>query len=167
MGKFLDRARQRELLFEMRDEYPQPKFYMLEGGEGGRRDAVNLHYLLEHGLIDGQPRFSGTGDRSSRWQVRITSKGLDFLADDGGLGAILGVLTIKLHDDTVRDLLMARVDADNTKDDSAKAKLKDTIRGLPAEMLSTLVKEAMKAGLGHIQDIGVWIHHIAVSGVSP
>lgn len=163
MGEFLDRARQRELLFEMRDEYPQPKFYTLEGSEGGRRDAVNLHYLLEHGLIDGKPQFSGTGDRSSRWQVRITSKGLDFLADDGGLGAILGVLTVKLHDDTVRDLLIARVDEDDATDEGAKAQLKDTIRGLPGEMLSTLVKEAMKAGLGHVGDIGTWIHHFAHS----
>lgn len=72
------------------------------------------------------------------------------------------MVTVKLHDDTVRDLLMARVDEDKTKDDSAKVKLKDTIRGLPAEMLSTLVKEAMKAGLGHIPDVGAWIHHFAV-----
>jgi hypothetical protein len=159
MGEFLDRARQRELLFEMRNEYPRPKTYDLKGDRPGRREAVNLHYLLEHGLIAGQPRFSSTGDGSSLWLVRITHQGLDFLADDGGLGAILGVVTVRLHDDTVRELLMARVDADNTKDDSAKAKLRDTIRGLPAEMLSTLVKEAMKSGLAHIQDVGAWIHH--------
>jgi hypothetical protein len=60
----------------------------------------------------------------------------------------------------VRDLLIARIDED-AADDSAKTKLKATIRGLPAEMLSTLVKEAMKTGLAHIQDVGAWIHHLA------
>lgn len=160
MGEFLDRARQRELLFELQDEYPHPKFYVLAGDEAGRREAVNLHYLLEHGLIEGRPQFSSSGDKSSRWQVRITHQGLDFLADDGGLGAILGVITVKLHDDTVRDLLMAGVDADKSIDASAKSKLKDMIRGLPADVLSTAVKEAMKAGLSHVGDIGGWIHHL-------
>lgn len=166
MGEFLDRARQRELLLELRGEYPHPKFYDLKGDEHGRRESVNLYYLLEHGLIEGPPRFSSTGDKSSVWRVRVTHHGLDFLADDGGLGAILGVVTVKLHDDTVRDLLMARVDADDTKDATAKAKLKDTIRGLPAEALSTLVKKAMEAGLGHVGDIGAWIHHVGHIAVS-
>lgn len=160
MGEFLNRARQRELLWELRDEYPHQKHYEFKGDEAGRREAVNLHYLLEHGLIDGKPRFSKTGDRASHWLVRITHHGLDFLADDGGLGAILGVVTVKLHDDTVRELLMARVDADNTNDSTAKADLKDTIRRMPADVLSTLVKEATKVGLGHIGDIGSWIHDI-------
>ena len=160
MGEFLDRARQRELLMELRGEYPHLKFYDLKGDEIGRREAVNLHYLLEHGLIGGQPRFSGSGDRSSNWPVRITHKGLDFLEDDGGLGAILGVVIVKIHDDTVRDLLMARVDADTAKDETAKAKLKDAIRGLPAEALSAVVKKATESGLGHVVDIGEWIHRV-------
>lgn len=161
MGEFLDRGQQRKLLLELRDDHPHPKHYALKGDEAGRREAVNLHYLIEHGLVEGKLEFSGTGDRSARCRARLTHKGLDFLADDGGLGAILGVVTVKLHDDTIRDLLMARVDADAAKDDTAKAKLKDTIRGLPAEMLSTVVKKAMEIGLGHVGDIGTWIHHVA------
>ncbi|WP_233842930.1 hypothetical protein [Dyella sp. 2HG41-7] len=160
MGEFLDRARQHELLLQLRDEYPHWKVFDLKGDEEGRRETVNLHYLLEHRLIDGQPRFSSMGDKSVLWKVRITHDGLDFLAADGGLGAILGVVTVKLHDDTVRDLLIARVEEDGTKDNATKVKLKETIRGLPAEMLSTLVKKAMETGLGHVGDIGAWIHHV-------
>lgn len=160
MGEFLDRGQQRELLMELRDEYPHPKFYTLKGDEAGRRVAVNLSYLIEHGLIEGKLEFSGTGDKSGRCKARLTHKGLDFLADDGGLGAILGVVTVRLHDDTVRDLLIAQVNADATKDDSAKTKLKDAIRGLPAEALSTLVKSAAETGLKHIGDVGTWIHQI-------
>lgn len=161
MGEFLDRRRQLELLLELRDEYPHQKFYILKGDDAGRRESVNLHYLLEHGLVEGKVQFSGTGDKSARWAVRTTHQGLDFLADDGGLGAILGIVTVKLHDDTVRDILMAQVDSDATKDETAKAKLKDTIRGLPAEMLGTAVKKAMEIGMGHIGDIGIWIHQIS------
>lgn len=161
MGEFLDRSRQRELLFELRDEYPHPKFYTLKGDEIGRRETVNLHYLLEHGLIEGKLEFSGTGDRSARCKARLTHKGLDFLADDGGLSAILGIVTVKLHDDTVRDLLISQVDADTAKDSTAKTKLKDAIRRLPAEALSTLVKSAMESGLKHVGDIGSWIHQIS------
>lgn len=160
MGELLDRGRQRELLLELQNEFPHPKFYKLSGDDQGRRESVNLQYLVEHGLITGKLEFSGTGDRSGRGNLRITHHGLDFLADDGGLGAILGVVTVKLHDDTIRKLLMARVDEDNAIDESAKAQLKDTIRGLPGEMLSTLVKEATKVGLGHVGDIGTWIHQV-------
>lgn len=71
MGEFLDRPRQRELLLELRDEYPHVRHYQLQGDEAGRRETVNLYYLLEHGLIDGKPQFSGTGDRSARFPARI------------------------------------------------------------------------------------------------
>jgi hypothetical protein len=51
------------------------------------------------------------GWESNRGNVKITSRGIDFLADDGGLAAILGVVTVKLHEETLKALLEAGVDA--------------------------------------------------------
>ncbi|EIR5426104.1 hypothetical protein LW795_005216, partial [Salmonella enterica] len=34
----------------------------------------------------------------------ITHKGIDFIRDDGGLGAILNVQTVKFHDSTITAL---------------------------------------------------------------
>ena len=36
--------------------------------------------------------------------------GIDFLTDDGGLSAILGVVTVKLHSDTIQALIAAKID---------------------------------------------------------
>src|SRR5882672_5223716 len=41
----------------------------------------------------------------------ITVKGLDFLQDDGGLGAILNVVTVRFEAETLRALIEAKVDA--------------------------------------------------------
>jgi hypothetical protein len=161
MGEFLDRALQHDLLMEVRNEYPRPRIYNLEGDETGRRSAVNLAYLREHGLIAGAPRYSSTGDRASTWRVAITAKGLDFLADDGGLGAILGVMTVRLHEDTLRELLLARVDADGAVDAPTKGKLKQAIQGLPSEVLKTIASESIKTGLAHVPQIVEWLRQLA------
>jgi hypothetical protein len=161
MGEFLDRTLQRDLLTAMRDAYPRPKVYSLDGEEQGRRVAVNLAYLREHRLIAGDPRYSNTGDRASQWRVTITAEGLDFLADDGGLGAILGVMTVRLHDDTLRELLLARVDADTSVDAPTKSKLRQAIAGLPSEVLKTIATESIKTGLSHVPRIVEWLQHLA------
>jgi hypothetical protein len=43
--------------------------------------------------------------------AKITAKGLDFLADDGGLSAVLGTVTVRLHADSIKELLLAKVEA--------------------------------------------------------
>jgi hypothetical protein len=43
--------------------------------------------------------------------AKITARGLDFLEDDGGLGAILNVVTIRLEADTLRQLLETKINA--------------------------------------------------------
>lgn len=52
----------------------------------------------------------------------LTAKGLDFIADDGGLGAILGDVTVRLHGDALRDLLISRVQSSG-EDETVKAKV--------------------------------------------
>ena len=49
--------------------------------------------------------------------ARITAKGIDFLEDDGGLSAILGVVTVKLHADTLREMLAKKIDASSASSD--------------------------------------------------
>lgn len=65
-----------------------------------------LVYLEEHGLITSGsvvPGFDGKIYFDSS-KIKISAKGLDFLEDDGGLGAILGAVVIKLHCDTLEAL---------------------------------------------------------------
>lgn len=105
----------------------------------------NLHYLAEHGLIDGQVSREIGGSKNFIF-AKITARGLDFLADDGGLGAILGVVTIKLHDDTVRELITLRVQNSNLPPEE-KQTLIDQLRELRGESLKHLTMKLLDAGL--------------------
>ncbi len=69
---------------------------------------ADLVYLEEHKLIEAVLYRSGTGFERVIL-ARITAEGIDLLEDDGGLSAILGVVTAKLHEDTIRNLVLAEV----------------------------------------------------------
>lgn len=69
----------------------------------------NLLYLQAHGLVETSLKRTLSGQFTFAGKLEITARGLDFLEDDGGLSTILGVVTIKLHDDQVRLMLASRI----------------------------------------------------------
>jgi len=76
----------------------------------------------------------------------ITASGLDFLAEDGGLSAILGVVTIKLHDDTIKELIGLRIQ-ESELPPSDKKRFLDNLRELPGETTKHLVMKLVDMGL--------------------
>lgn len=68
-----------------------------------------LQYLEEHGLCKSGVMIGADG-HLALGESRITAAGLDFLEDDGGLSAILGVVTVRLHADTIRALIDAKIE---------------------------------------------------------
>ena len=147
--ELLDRNHQRQLLQMMADSYPQPvDGGTLMGGEFNKSN-VNIAYLHEYGLVEGT--WYGTLDRGNMLaQANITAKGMDFLAEDGGLGAILGVVTIKLHDNTLKAIIEAKVlSADLPEHD--KQRYLDQLRELPGETTKHLVLRLVDAGLDNWQ----------------
>lgn len=71
---------------------------------------------------------------------------MDFLADDGGLSAILGVVTVKLHDETIRDLIAARIQDSNLPPEE-KTGLLTQLRELRGESIKHLTLKLLDAGL--------------------
>lgn len=135
-----NRKLQHEILTELGEAYPNTVSY---GGRYKVSDPfhANAHYLAEHDLL--VPIKSSTlGGENTVLCAKITAKGLDFLTDDGGLSEILGVVTVKLHADTIRDLLRSGVDASDTPDNEKKL-LKDMIKTVPDQALSKLVQECV------------------------
>lgn len=133
---WLDRTLQREFLSELYKVYPDSIDYqyyinaaiaqtngVIEAEEDDGvsfvlKQSANLQYLAEHGLVsfDDKTLISAT--------VKITAKGIDFLTDDGGLSAILGVVTVKLHSDTIQALLNTKIDqADIPPEEKSKLKV--------------------------------------------
>lgn len=64
--------------------------------------AANLRYLEDTWSFKGGAIIGVDGLAFS--ESTITAASLDFLEDDGGLSAILGIITVKLHADTIKGL---------------------------------------------------------------
>jgi hypothetical protein len=144
----MDRALQRELLEKLAESYPD-KLYWAYLNDISRNDEYvpSLAYLQEHALVvnDWSEEIGGPdGILSSR----ITARGLDFLEDDGGLGAVLNVVTVKIHSETIRELLMER--AQKNPDPTIRKLLLNKIKELPGNVLQAATIEGMKKGLEHV-----------------
>lgn len=112
--------------------------------------VTNLLYLAEHGLIEHgfvrQDYISGQSQYMQTSAATITADGLDFLEDDGGLSAILGVVTVRLHDDTIKSLIEAKILASDMPQPDKKRWL-DQLRSLPADATKHLVLKLVDLGL--------------------
>jgi hypothetical protein len=84
--------------------------------------------------------------------LRITETGLDFLEDDGGIGAILRTVTVKLDADQLRKILAAKVQALPIPEEK-KASVLSTVRNLPSEILNKLVMKFVERGIDHFPDL--------------
>ena len=146
----LDRAYQRQLLEELAANYPD----RVDWGSRLRSMSVdaqaryhaNLAYLDEHGLVSS--KFANGIDVDLSSMPQITARGMDFLADDGGLSAILGVVTVKLHEDTLKELIGSRI-AESSLPTPEKSRLLDQLKALPAEAIKHLSLKLIDTGLGH------------------
>ncbi|NBB76476.1 MAG: hypothetical protein GVY02_03775 [Bacteroidetes bacterium] len=93
----LNRKLQFDILVALRDVYPDSLLVSAMPGFSHDREFMgNLFYLQEHGVIVGGD-IREPGQCRSMVDAQITKAGLDFLADDGGLEAILGKQTVKFE----------------------------------------------------------------------
>ena len=144
----LDRTLQREILDALAPHYanlPCALYDRSAPAEEKSRYITNMLYLEKHGLID-SGLVQGVDGGWSGGGARITASGLDFLAEDGGLTAILGVVTIKLHDDTVRQLIEARIQS-AALPETTKSHLLKSLREAPGETIKQLTEKLLDAGL--------------------
>lgn len=147
MEKF-SRTRQREILVAAKAAFPG--HYDCHQGINGKPASeyhTDILYLAGHGLLTvGKPLYYERDPKEVL--ITITVKGIDFLEDDGGLAAILGVVTVRLHDDTIKSLIEAKIqEADLTPPD--KKRYRDALRELPAESTKHLAMKLIDAGLAN------------------
>lgn len=116
---------------------------------------ANLKYLADNDLCDA--RLIKSADGFWSWGgAAITTRGLDYLKEDGGLTAQLGVVTVKLDADTIKALICTQVDV-TEGDASKKDGIKHAVRALPAEGLKVLTGELVKSGLKNTPDLLHWL----------
>lgn len=147
----IDRKIQREILELLANHQPHPLRKLWAHLNQFEEDAViaNALYLEEHGLINSGYELSKSIG-IQKWHEprahRITAKGLDFLMDDGGLGAILGVVTVKLDASSIKALVMNQIDqaADITHEE--RSRLKTLVRTAGDQSLRKLVDSLIERG---------------------
>jgi DNA-binding PadR family transcriptional regulator len=144
--KQLDRSVQLDLLTALADHYPN-RYGIWKHFEhlSEQRIDANLAYLEEHGLLETGEMVIGR-TATMRLEPKITAAGMDFLADDGGLSAILGVVTIKIHDDTIKSLVEGKI-LESDLPPPEKQRYLDQLRELPAETTKHLVLKLVDLGL--------------------
>lgn len=158
----LDRNLHRRILEAAYEAYPNETFLADAGGEETLNYYANLLYLEEHGLID-SGLLKTPGGAIPRSGFKAKYRGVDFIADDGGLSAILGVVTIRFHEDTIKQLLIDRVEA-SKEPTSVKSSLIKQLKDLPAEGLKTLTTKALEAAMTDLPNamhqLGTWLGHL-------
>lgn len=161
----LDRDLQYALLKKLAEVYPNTVFRIEEAVGADEADVVaNMSYLTEHGLVSAKfISFSGK-DMQLNGSTRITAKGMDFLAQDGGIGAMLGVVTIKFHEETLRELIEGGVLQSSLPQEEKTGVLK-TLRELPADSIKHLTMKLLDLGLENspkaVPLIQNWLSHLA------
>lgn len=155
MDKF-DREKQKRILQKLYDLSPfvmdndeYDEFCKLFEDEN--TFLANLLYLEGHGLIESGVTLAHNEADINLSKLTLTHKGIDFIRDDGGLGAILNVLTIRLHGETL-DELEKIINSSQVKSPEEKKKLISQLRSLPGDAIKHLTLQLLGKGLESLPD---------------
>jgi len=153
----IDRHLQRELLERMREAYPEGVniFGNLPFGHVAMKLAANLTYLEQHGLCDAGIHWNMSGGFGTTYQ-KITARGIDFLEQDGGISAILGTVVVKLHADTLRDLIVDHIQKADLPAAEKRTLLKQ-VTNLSEAGLRMATTDLFQEGLHRIPDVATWL----------
>lgn len=145
----IDREYQRKMLEELDAIYPDRKSCLYKMGNADqKKHYANFFYLKEHGLVDGkESRMSG----QISYSMRLTGKGIDFLKEDGGLSAILGVVTVKFHQDTIKELIELKIEESDLPQ-TEKKRMIDGLRSLPVDSIKHLTLRLLDIGIENLPE---------------
>lgn len=146
----INRTKQLQILQALADVYPR---YTIDIGTHDPEDddLTNLWYLKEQGLVEGP--FEMSLDQSFIFQgAKITAKGIDFLADDGGISAILGTVTVRLHADSIKELLLAKIESSATPTEK-KSWLRKQLDTASSESIKKIIGAVLDEGIKHAPDL--------------
>lgn len=146
----LDRELQQQILLAAADVYPDSipmdVFKDISSKHSRSTVAANIFYLSEHGLLKKEAPNALQGFCQISPTAQCTKDGVDFVADDGGIGAILNTVTVKLHEDTLREIIEQKIFQSDLP-----AKEKETfvqsLKKLPADSIKHLIMKLLDKGV--------------------
>ena len=145
----IDRKLQFEILIYLKSHYPKKlshkNWIPLQELASETHLIGNMIYLEEHGLIVSGIVVGREQHQISVMNLRITAKGLDFIEKDGGLGALLNIVTVKIHEDT-----LAKIEtfiALSSLSQTDKTGLLAQLKLLPSYAIEHLARDLVDLGL--------------------
>ncbi len=157
---FPNRKVELEILQKLLSQYPRQVDVQQWKNDFPEFDK-EIHYLHEHELIECK-FFQTLSDMFPKpITAKISHKGVDFLTDDGGLSAILGVVTIKLHNDTIKYLIESKILSSTELNQPEKQKYIAQLRSLPADATKHVVLKLAEKGLENFPTVLTWISNLA------
>lgn len=154
----VDRALQLKYLEQLAEAYPETVNVQNWSDDKAVRSS-NLLYLEEHHLVVNSTS-KGLSFGPEVIMSKITARGIDFLRDDGGLTAVLGVVTVRLEAESIRALIADRLDAEDVQPEQ-RSRLKKALETMSTEALKTatkrLVEEALLRAPNAIQLLNTWL----------
>lgn len=148
----LDRTLQRSMLEKMSDAYPE--YYDFQNDydyatDEYKKAVTNLYYLMQHNLVESRSvLISKSMDGIKRPQFgapTINQNGMDFLANDGGLSAMLNVTTIRIDTEQFRLILESRIRESNLPLEQ-KNQIISALQSLPSESIKHLSTKVVDLG---------------------
>lgn len=147
----LDRNLQLEILKYLRGSYPDIlAVSKLPNYSSDQTFSGNMFYLKEHELIEGVSH-DAFGEMQDLITAKITANGLDFLEDDGGIGAILNKVTIKFDDEDLNKLILSKIENTNASPEKIND-IKSAIKKLPADGVKAIYMRLINYGLDKAPD---------------
>jgi hypothetical protein len=149
----LDRAAQLKILRALEETFPM--WRDTQRPDAFEMDSTTLDfqlaYLEQHGLVK-----CAWSQAFSAWRnclhAEITAKGLDFIADDGGLTAILGTVTIKLDSGQWAELLASKVERLEGISHEERSSIASALRSLSAKAIEKVSEKMLDWAVDHAQD---------------
>lgn len=160
----IDRDMQSRILNQLKDVYPGIKSKSDFTDYTNVDFNGNIQYLYEHGLIGGHAS-QKFGQPLKLTSITITAKGLDFLEDDGGLGAILGTVTIRFEKDTLRQLLDSKFSTAALPPEK-KSAFREALAKISDEGLKTAVKRMTEHAISNIPEMLDFLGRLITPGAS-
>jgi hypothetical protein len=149
-----DHEFQMELLRFLKQHYPHPVDGANIQGQFDRSDLMSmLCYLSGHGLIEfAHNELPGPKPITRIVHAGLTVAGIDYLEEDGGLTAKLGVVTVKFERETLRAILTEKI-SESSEPQPVKDRLTERIRHLPDQALSQLTHRLMEDLIARTPDL--------------
>lgn len=153
----------------MAEKYPSywdlNEEYVNDGSDEYNKIVANLYYLMQHNLVEKKSitisNAQGTGFSLIVNLPTINQNGMDFLANDGGLSAILSTVTIRIDAEQFRQMLLTRVDESNLSPDQ-KNQITSALQELPSESIKHLSTKFVDAGWNNLGSLIQLIQNIPI-----